>query len=369
MSVLDASYHGNLPLLKSLKGNGEDINIKDEEGNNVLLKACYGTGNIDTVKWLLDEGFSKDYKNKYGYTAFLISAERGHLLLLKFFKEVNVDTTVTDIFGDNALLRACLGTGDFEIVKWLLDEDFSPEYKSNYGYTAFLYSAEKGHLSLLKFFIEIKVDTTVTNIFGDNALIRACYGAGDIETVQWLLDQGFSLQYKNNHGDTGFLVASEQGNLSLLKFLKEVNVDTKVTNISGENAMHRACMGKGGEVNTIKWLLHQDFSLGDTDYDSNTPFIVAAHLGQLKVLKFLKEINVDIMATNRSGNNALHTACMGEEDIPKVKWLLNQGLSMETPNNDGKTAFYLALTKGHIKLVRLFLYLKPDLLNKTLENG
>ena len=74
MSVLQASYDGNLPLLKSLKDNGENINIQDEDGNNALIKACRGTVNIDTVMWLIQQGLSPEYKNNKGFNAFLVAA-------------------------------------------------------------------------------------------------------------------------------------------------------------------------------------------------------------------------------------------------------------------------------------------------------
>ena len=124
-----------------------------------------------------------------------------------------------------------------------------------------------------------------------------------------------------------------------------------------------------GDIETIEWLLHQDFSTECKDENGNTPFISASKRGHLRVLQFLKKVNADTMATNVVGNNALHEACLGAEDFEKVKWLLEQGFRIETPNPDGKSAFYLALMKGHTSLIRHFLQLKPGLLNKTSENG
>ena len=301
MSVLQASYDGNLPLLKSLKDNGEDINIQDKDGDNALIKACRGTGNIDTVKWLIDQGLSPEYKNNKGLNAFLYAAYRGHLLVLKFLKEINVDIKVTGSQGENALHTACVGEGDINTIKWLLEQGFSPEHKENNGRNAFHYAAEKGNLSVLKFLKEINVDIKVTGSQGENALHTACLGKGDSNTIKWLLEQGFSPEHKDNNGRNAFHYAAEKGNLSVLKFLKEINVDIKVTGSQGENALHTACLGKG---------------------DSNT-----------------------------------------------IKWLLDQGFSIHTPTSNGVTPFYLALLKGHTQLVKFFLHLKPDLVNKTLENG
>ena len=502
MSVLQASYDGNLPLLKSLKDNGEDINIQDEDGDNALIKACCGTGNIDTVKWLIDQGLSPEYKNNKGVNAFLFAAYWGHLSVLKFFKEINVDIKVSSLEGqnalhsacigkddintikwlleqgfspehkenngcnafhyaalggnlsvlkflkeinvdikvtgsqgDNALHRACIGKGDINTIQWLVEQGFSPEHKDNNGRNAFHYAAAGGNLSVLKFFKEINVDIKVTGSQGENALHAACFGEGDINTIQWLVEQGFSPEHKANNGRNAFHYAAERGNLSVLKFFKEINVDIKVTGSQGENALHAACFGEGdintikwlveqgfspehkdnngcnafhyaagggnlsvlkffkeinvdikvtgsqgdnalhracigkGDINTIQWLVEQGFSPEHKNNNGRNAFHYAAEKGHLSVLKFLKEINVDIKVTGSQGDNALHRACIGKGDINTIKWLLDQGFSIDTPVSDGRTPFYLALLKGHTQLVKFFLHLKPDLVNKTSENG
>ena len=435
MSVLDASYDGNLPLLKSLKENGEDINIKDEDGNNALIEECRGAGNIDTIKWLIQQGLSPEYKDNLGLNAFLLAAYFGHLSVLKFFKVINVDIKVTGPDGDNALHRACIGEGDINTIQWLLEQGFSPEHKNNKGFNAFHDAAGTGNLSVLKFFKEMNVDIKTSASQGDNALHRACIGKGDINTIKWLLEQGFSPQHKDNDGynsfhyaayaghlsvlkffkrknvdikgtgpdrenalhaacigkgdintikwllDQGFSpedkdnngynafhYAAEKGHLSVLKFFKEINVDIKVTGPDKENALHRACFGTG-DINTIQWLLDQGFSPEDKNNDGHNAFHYAAGVGNLSVLKFFKEINVDIKVTGPDGENALHIACTGKGDINTIQWLIDHGFSIDTPASDGQTPFYLALLEGHTQLVKIFLHLKPNLVNKTSENG
>ena len=434
ISVFKASSDGNLPLLKLLKENGEDIYIKDKDGNNALLKTCYGTGDIDTIKWLLHQGFSPEYKDKGGYNAFLLAAEFGKLSVLKFLKEINVDIKVTGIHGQNALHTACIGKGDINTIKWLLDQGFSAENKTYEGYNAFLLAAEFGNLPVLEFLKEINTDIKATGPDGQNALHRACVGKGDTETIKWLLRQDFSPEDKNNRGCNAFLLAAEYGKLSVLKFLKDIHADMKVTGIHGQNALHTACVGKG-DINTIKWLLDQGFSPEDKTYQGYNAFLLAAEFGNLSalkllkrinadikftapdgqnalhracagkgdidtikwllqqdllpqgkqdtrynafllaaeygnlpVLKFLKEMNVDTRVTSLAGGNALHRACIGSGDVNTIKWLLKQGFSIETPNSDGKTAFYLAVMRGHTQLVRFFMHLNANILNKRSEN-
>ena len=300
MSVLDASLNGNLTLLKALKDKGENFSIKSKNGNNALLCACLGTGDIDTVKWLVHEGFSLEDRNNSGSTPFLAAADRGHLTILKFFKEINAD------------IRA-------------------------------------------------------TNNKGDNVLHRASFGKADTACIQWILDQGFSTEEKDSGGYTPVLNSAYSGRLELLKFFKEINADIRATNNKGENVLHIASVGKA-DTACIQWILEQGFSTEEKDSVGDTPVLNSAYSGRLELLKFFKEINADIRATNNDGDNALHRASYGEADIPTIKWLLQQGFSIETLNSDGHTPFYFAVYKGHKQLVRFFLDIKPDLLNKTSES-
>ena len=72
------------------------------------------------------------------------------------------------------------------------------------------------------------------------------------------------------------------------------------------------------------------------------------------MLKFFKEINVDIKVTGSQGENALHRAYIGKGDINTIKWLLDQGFLIETPTSTGRASFHLALLKGHTQLVLFF---------------
>ena len=78
--------------------------------------------------------------------SFMTLLKKGHLSVLKFFKEINVDIKVTGSKGENALHIACFGKGDINTIKWLLEQGFSPEDKNINGYNAFHYAAEGGNL-------------------------------------------------------------------------------------------------------------------------------------------------------------------------------------------------------------------------------
>ena len=351
MSILDASYKGNLAVLKSLKDKGEDLTVTDTDGNNALHIACFGAGHIETIKWLLDEGFALESKGNAGYTPFLSAAYGGNLDVLKFLKERNADTRSTSNDGENALHRACFGAGHIETIKWLLDEGFALESKGNAGYTPFLSAADGGNLDVLKFLKERNADTRSTSNHGENALHIACLGAGHIETIKWLLDEGFALESKGNAGYTPFLSAAYGGNLDVLKFLKERNADTRSTSNDGENALHRACFG-AGHIETIKWLLDEGFALESKGNAGYTPFLSAADGGNLDVLKFLKERNADTRSTSNHGENALHIACLGAGHIETVKWLLDEGFALESKTNAGYTPFLYAAAGGNLDVLK-----------------
>lgn len=65
-----------------------------------------------------------------------------------------------------------------------------------------------------------------------------------------------------------------------------------------------------------------------------TPLHAAASSGQMTVVKFLLEYQVEVDAVNVHGNTALHIACLNGQD-PVVTELLQFGASINSVNNRG----------------------------------
>ena len=236
-----------LQFLRFLKDEGAHIKVKNKNGQNALMNVCSGKCDTETVKWLLAEGFNLEEKDNQGNTVFLSAAQNRYTQLLKFLKNEGADIKVTNKNGENALMRVCACSRDIDAVNWLLGEGFDLEEKNNDGNTVFLYAAENENipLQILRLLQDKGAEMKVRNKNGQTALMNVCYGSGDIDTIKWMLTEGFSLEVKDNLGQTAFLCAAWNGNTHLLNFLKSEGADIKAKNKNGQNALMNVCSGSG----------------------------------------------------------------------------------------------------------------------------
>jgi ankyrin repeat protein len=107
----------------------------------------------------------------------------------------------------------------------------------------------------------------------------------------------------------------------------------------------QACLARGENVN----------SRNDSD-GSLTPLLIASQGNQLEIVQLLlSRADLDIGATNTSGNTALHTACYhGYVDcvvlLGQDSRMTSKIINMKN-NLDGETALMVAVNGGHLSCV------------------
>lgn len=114
--LLDAVFEGKLEDVKSLVGEGVNINYSDDEtGNTALHLACI-EGHLDIVKYLISEGAKLNQKNLYDLTPLHeVCINASHSLDLVTFLifsgvDVNVETDYQETALEFALSAGCLET-------------------------------------------------------------------------------------------------------------------------------------------------------------------------------------------------------------------------------------------------------------------
>lgn len=165
----------------------------------------------------------------------------------------------------------------------------------------------------------------------------------------------------------GFLKAVRAGNLQALQRLCNRGTNLAGIEQDGNDALYLAIMDSAGtRLDVISWLLSPDgpnISLNKKyGQYARTPFLLAAELGNLPLLKFFKESGVLTDQVDAVGFNALHLAayCLKDEEatIDVVAWLLDpQGGNIPIDSIGGideKTPFLLAVEQGNYSLLQFF---------------
>jgi ankyrin repeat protein len=99
------SHNGFIELLEYLEGKGFDINYKNNYGFNAYLVAS-SEGQIKVMEYLESKGFNIHYKNYYEENAYSLASYNGKIKVIKYLDSKGFDINSTNTNGTNAYLLA-----------------------------------------------------------------------------------------------------------------------------------------------------------------------------------------------------------------------------------------------------------------------
>ncbi len=112
---------------------------------------------------------------------------------------------------------------------------------------------------------------------------------------------------------------------------------------------------KSDNLNMVMGLLEDRVYINCRDGATNdTPLILAARYGRIKVVEFLLKKGAKVDETNSEGNSAVMSAAENGR-CKTVDRLLNHGASVNKPNRNGEKALTLAARNGHADVVERLL--------------
>ncbi len=114
-------------------------------------------------------------------------------------------------------------------------------------FTSLTVAAYKGHLDVVKFFVQSKVGIDQADKFGCTAL----YTASEKGVVTYLVQSGASLDIAKQNGGTPLIIASIKGHLEVVKFFVQNGADINQKDkqvFSGMDALQHA-----KKHNKMKW--------------------------------------------------------------------------------------------------------------------
>ena len=347
-----AAMQGNLDVVKLLKESGANIHVEDNEGSYSVMLAAIGTGDCNTVRWLIEQGVDVNHCDKNGFTAVHIAAKQGNLDVLKLLKESGANIHVQNEMDRNSIMSAAIGTGDCNTVRWLIEQGVDVNHCSKKGVTAVHIAAQQGNLDVLKLLKESGANIHAQTEMGSNSIMSASVGTGDCNTVRWLIEQGVDVNHCDKNGFTAVHIAAKQGNLDVLKLLKESGANIHVQNEMDRNSIMSAAIGTG-DCNTVRWLIEQGVDVNHCSKKGVTAVHIAAQQGNLDVLKLLKESGANIHAQTEMGINSIMSASVGTGDCNTVRWLIEQGVDVNHCDKKGFTAVHIAAKQGNLDVLKL----------------
>lgn len=191
------------------------------------------------------------------------------------------------------------------------------------------------------FYLAVAAGLSGNALADDKVDFFRAVGVDNAAGVQRLIDRGFDPNQRDEHGQTGLILALREGSAKVTDLLiasPKVNVETR--NRSDESPLMMAALK--GRKDAVAKLIARDADINKTGW---APLHYAATGGQVEVMKVLLEKSAFIDAESPNGTTPLMMAAMyGTPEA--VKLLIDEGADLAMKNQQGMTALDFA-SKGN----------------------
>lgn len=358
------SQEGDLgcPLLAALSNQHEDIaRILVESGADVTASApdwhvgmtalhCAARdGYLFLVENLLSKEATVEAKTDSGETPLHMAAENGHMEITQQLVAAGADIEAQDNSGNTPLHNAVY-SGDRSMMDLLLGKGADLNKKDDLGRTPAYIAVETRRLDILHILLNRGAETRSEDIRGQT-LVHYAAANGLADIVELLLDD---MDLRDKLGRTALHLAADAGYTEVVAILLRADAEVEAQSTSGKTPLYYAAVA--GHVPVVQRLLEAGASLKARDRYGGSILYAAATAGEPA------EDAVDVLLNEiefRSGlgRTLLHHAAAAG-DVNMVQLLVGRNADLDAKTAAGETALYLAMAKGHDKIVHSLLAAK-----------
>ncbi|MDR1076181.1 MAG: ankyrin repeat domain-containing protein [Xanthomonadaceae bacterium] len=238
-----------------------------------------------------------------------------------------------------------------EAVMTLLTNGANPRLADAEGNTPLHHASRSTDPSVAALLLDAEADIDALNYDGQSALAIAC-SVGNWRLAKFLLERGATAEPAGGRPALLAAASTEDDDPAGVQLLLRHKARIGAVNRDQHTALHEAARAGHPEITSV--LLAAGANPNARDNSASTPWLLAARKGQIKVLERLRSHRADTEAVDSTGRNALIQACMGDAATPElVQYLLDQGVSADTPDLMGKRAVDLAASAGRWTVVTM----------------
>lgn len=363
-----AAINGSAPMVERLLESGADPDVSLKMGETPLMTAAR-SGDLRTVELLLEYGADVNaIERERGQTALMWAVAQEHADVTRLLIESDADVYArSDVWyqlentagntnpsgnfrmahGGSTPLLFVARNGDVETARVLVDAGADVQDTEASGASVLVVATHSGHGPLGIYLLEQGADPNAAEA-GYTAL-HAAVLRGQVELAEALLDHGADLNAVIEHGTAGrrfsadysirrqligtdaFWLAAKYGEVEILRRLVERGADPLVVR-SNMTALQVAMGNSGSGLENRRDRIGNE-PPDQADEEQRT----------LELARILIDLGVDVNATSRRGDTALHDAV--RKSFPSViEFLVANGADINGANQRGQTPLVLAET-------------------------
>lgn len=204
-----AASLGWSPIAKMLVEHSASISDTRNTQQTLLLEEAAASGNLATVRLLLECGEDPNRRDRDGWSAIHWAAEEGHLEIVRLLLNAGANPNAVSSYGTSPLHCAANG-GHLSIVSLLLLQRADPLRSTCHGWTALHHAAFMGHSHVVQGLLEDdRIQSTASQ--QDNhgwSVLHLAIHSRDLATVRILLDKSVIAEPQTLFDESG-LTAEE----------------------------------------------------------------------------------------------------------------------------------------------------------------
>jgi ankyrin repeat protein len=287
---------------------------------------------------------------------------------LAYLEKSNSDNNNLDISQDR--IFSAIRTNDLERIRSLIKGGVSLDIVDRNFQSTLIVALQAGHreMSELLLFHSSRLDKPDSN---NDRPIHIAARNGYLNIVSDLIKINVDINARDHLGNTALIIATRHEDKNMMNLLINNNADYSIKNNKSQSAPQLAqildlkiaksifikqgielpAQNEGYAQVDIK-AFQQSISKSGSPYKGWPLLNIASLLGETAIVIQLLDQKVDILATDSSGNSAMHRAASkGQLEI--LKLLIKHGGNINAVNNRKETALYVAAASGHKKTINL----------------
>ncbi|KAL9951626.1 hypothetical protein ACROYT_G044327 [Oculina patagonica] len=351
-------------FLQKAKG---DVDIRGHSSRTALHIAA----DIDKVpicKLLINNGASTNCRDDDSMTPLTRAVEKGSKNTAEFFFEdaQSKKTIMEDLLFNvdsegSTLLHLAVESGSPEVVRLCLDNGaVIPRLKKSDGTTAFHVACAQGVIEVVQLLAsedDAICRTNLTDNQGLTPLHIAAYN-NHFAVVQYLLQQGASVDPRDKHRRTPLFLAAGEGATESVQALINAGADVTIKDVDSRSCVRVAV----GHTATMEVILQRRAAyrlITEKDITGFAPVHYAAKHGHLQnILLFMERNRAATTVMSYGLDTALHGAARyGWHEVVEALLSGRNIRSLNLKDSQGKTALHFACVEGHDRVVELLLNL------------